>query len=137
MDKFKFTILRTEKQAALVQIVRDGKEERATLPLELLAEGHNSELTGDQFDMGIPYGLPFAEILGNVEITGADLQAALHNAGVWTLQDLESMMRPALGALTKVCYPILLTLHEKAKAYLPAEVKPAKKKKPPKEEDHE
>jgi hypothetical protein len=137
MDKFKFRILKTEGKAALVQIVRDGKEKRATLPIDLLAEGSNSEITGEQFDMGIPYGLPFAEILGEVSISPVDLENALHNANVWTLNDLESNLRPALGALTKVCYPVLLTLLQKAKAYHPAEVKPAKKKKTVKEEDHD
>jgi hypothetical protein len=55
----------------------------------------NHELTAAQIDSGIPYGLPFDEFLENL-----DAEIGLHNAGIWTLQDLYTHAQAAASALS-------------------------------------
>jgi hypothetical protein len=95
MKRYKFQFIARQGQVALVQVVRGGVTERCTLPIDIIIASEN-ELTGAQLDAGIPYGLLFEEFLPS----GSEV--ALHNAGIWTLNDLCVKAQTAVCALSSV-----------------------------------
>lgn len=94
MKKYPFRFVTRVGQAGVVEVVRDGATERCTLPMDIIIEA-KTQLTEAQIDSGIPYGLPFGEILN------PKAEIALHNAGIWTLQDLYMKAQTAVGALAE------------------------------------
>jgi hypothetical protein len=91
---YPFRFIARQGWAGLVEVNRDGNVERCLLPMGIITDG--KELTAAQLNAGIPYGLPFADILN------AEAETALHNAGVWTLADLHNKANQAVGALASV-----------------------------------
>ena len=103
---------------------------RRMLPASILAP------TQAQFEQGVPYGLPFAELLKPSDDLPANLETALHNAGIWTLDDLRTKGKQAVGAFQAAYGLELSRLIQIAATYKPVVAKPAKAKKS-KEIDHE
>lgn len=82
--------------SCLVEWVAGGEAHRAFIPPEAWApEG----VTATVLERGVPYGVPWQDI----RLPGGDLPAALarelHNAGIWTRQDLVRNQRAAMGAV--------------------------------------
>ena len=67
----------------------DGLLQRSWLPIE----EDNS-----QASKGIPYGVPFAQLL-NIKTTASDVQQKLRNRGLWTYKDLEQNQELLLNAI--------------------------------------
>jgi len=49
--------------------------------------------------MGIPYGLPFEFKLPGMTVTSHEIEVALHNAGIWTAEDVLKNTKLVQGAL--------------------------------------
>jgi hypothetical protein len=96
---------------------------RRMLPSSILAP------TQAQFEDGIPYGLPFAELLKPSADLPQNIEAALHNAGIWTLDDLRTKGKQAVGAFQAAYGLELSRLIQIAEAYKPVIVKAPKAKK--------
>ena len=92
------TVVKRSHEAVLVEFVRDGKVGRVIIP----ASADVLALTAGDLDLGIPWGIPWEDLLKEVTITPAQLAEALHNAGIWTAQDLQVNTRAAIGALQAV-----------------------------------
>ena len=76
--------------------------------------------TLEHLQAGIPYGLPFAEMIpAPAADFPANLETALHNAGIWNLDDLRTKGREAIGALQGVYTIELVRLIQLAENYKP------------------
>src|SRR5512146_3595940 len=71
---------------------------RALIPAGEIIEGAVSVET---LSLGIPYGLPWEQLL-TLSATPEALAAELRANGIWSLEDLEKNPRAAVGALQKV-----------------------------------
>lgn len=107
MKKYPFRLVTIRGDAGLVEIIRDGEIIRCILPAGLL-KGEDVELTDIQIDAGIPYGVPFAEFLQPSPFIASLVEKSLHNAGVWTLEDLRTKPNQVIRVLQAV-YGIELT----------------------------
>lgn len=118
MRKYLFRLITKSGQTGLIEINRDGALERCLLPTQLL-EG-NSELTSEQIDSGAPYGLPFSEFIqpSNFKDLAKQLEITLHNAGVWTLEDLRTKVPSVISALQTVYGIEFRKLIRAAEAYI-------------------
>lgn len=103
-------------------MVRNGETERYTLPISILL--YETELTDEQINTGIPYGLPFTEFLKQPGDIVPRIEIALHNNGIWTLQDLHTQAQSVMSALQSV-YRI-----ELGKLVLAAEIYSSQKHEP-------
>lgn len=70
-----------------------------------------------EFNAGIPYGLPFAEIIKPAENLPANLERLLHNAGIWTLDDLRANGRTVVSVMQSVYGIELSSLIREAESY--------------------
>lgn len=104
-------------------ILEDEGLVRRMLPASTLAP------TQSQFEQGVPYGLPFAELVHVPDDFATNLETALHNAGIWTLDDLRTKGKPAMGAFQAAYQMELSRLIQVAGTYKPVSAKPAKAKK--------
>lgn len=92
----KVTVIRRKGQAILVQWEDDGLH-RAQIPPHALLDG--DEVDPVELLMGIPYGLPWAEIMGDLVISGEEIEDTLRRHGIWSLEDLRTDPTSAAGAL--------------------------------------
>ena len=83
-------VIRKKNRTALVQWRDDnGRLLRGTIPAEQVEESEQ-ESTVDQsvLDMSVPYGVSWQDFMSDIYISAEDVEVALHNAGVWTVQDM-------------------------------------------------
>lgn len=92
----KVSVIRQKGQAVLVQWEDAGVLHRAQIPPHAL---DGDEVNPTELLMGIPYGLPWAEIMGDLIISGEEIEYELRRHGIWTLEDLQSDPTSAAGAL--------------------------------------
>ena len=96
---------------------------RRMLPSSVMAPSQ------EQFEEGVPYGVPFASLVKPSEDFALNLEKYLHNAGIWTLDDLRTKGKPAIGAF-QAAYGIELSrLIQIAETYKPVLAKAPKAKK--------
>ena len=89
-------VLKTQGASALVEWVADGEAHRVFVPAAKVKGG---SVTESVLGKGVPYGIPWRDIkLPALDIAAA-LEKALHNAGVWTAEDLVRNQRAAHGAV--------------------------------------
>jgi hypothetical protein len=102
----------TTGKSSIVEYLDKSGLHRVSVPVEAVAEKMDLEL----LEAAPPYGVPWAE-LPIKPFTGAQLQAALYAAGVWTGED--AMKRPQLviGALQGLLWLHLGSLVEFAAKY--------------------
>lgn len=106
------TIIQNKHTAALVEWVdRDGAH-RCIIPQSEISSDKQVEM--DVLLAGVPYGAPWAEI-EPVIVSGGEIERALHNASIWTFDDLQANPKGALGALQAVFGVTLSTLYQLAK----------------------
>ena len=90
----------------------------------------NHEPTLEEFQQGIPYGLPFKEIVQPSEDFSARVEVVLHNAGIWTIDDLRTKGKIVTGALQNIYSIELVRIIQAAELYLSSKpVKPKSAKK--------
>jgi hypothetical protein len=114
-------IIKSDGKAALVESVTDGMAYRRIVPVHLVNLDETNPSVGkmefSDFGVGIEYGLPFAQFI-NPGVTALQVETALHNAGIWTLEDLQSKGRQAIGALQSVYSLDLGRILQAAQNYL-------------------
>lgn len=82
-------------ESFLVEWVEDGKAKRGFIPAKKFDPAGMPESV---LSRSTPYGLPWAE-LASFSATPEGLEMALHNAGIWTLDDLTGNIQAGLGAI--------------------------------------
>ena len=87
--------IRRAKKASLVEWKEDGRSQRAWVPV-------GSEDDEEEARLGIPYGVPWAEILVPKTISPEDLEAALRSRGIWTAEDAQASPQAIAGAIVEL-----------------------------------
>jgi hypothetical protein len=82
-------------ESFLVEWVEDGQAKRGFVPAKKFDPVGMPESV---LSRSTPYGLPWAK-LANFSATPEGLESALHNADIWTLDDLVNKIQAAIGAL--------------------------------------
>lgn len=100
--------------AALVEFVEGQAVQRKTVSAGLL---DGEKISQDDLDMGVPYGLPWADLF-KINVTPKVIEKALHNAGVWTLEDLLGNPRRVIAALQSAYGVDIAALIRAASEYL-------------------
>jgi hypothetical protein len=118
-DGIVVNVLENNGKTALVEYVQDAIAHRCYIPSSKIYPGGDVVLS--VLKAGIKYGLPFAEFV-EISVTPADIEARLHNAGIWTLDDLRSKSQAALGALQAAYALELGKLFAASEAYSNKEV---------------
>lgn len=90
-------IISQHKQSALVEFTKNGKLQRATVPLSDIQEGQISDY---KLKMGIPYGIEWSKLV-RLQANAEDLQENLRSAGIWTGEDARRNAQRVLGVLQK------------------------------------
>ena len=106
----KATVLKRSGHAFLVQYVNEQKfTKRVIVPEEYLAssDGKVVELSEEDLDKAIPYGLAWEEYLKSVHISGNDIARALYAHGILTREDYKDNPNGVLGAVKEAATPIL------------------------------
>jgi len=88
-------------QAALVEYLEGGALRRCVVPLSLLSD---DEVAPEALERGLPYGLPWEELL-RLATTPEAVAQELRRRGIWTLADLRACPQAAVGALQS-CYGV-------------------------------
>lgn len=94
-------VLGTEGKSTLVAWDIDKTEKRGYVPAHLVM-GHADPgylVAHDDLLPSLPYGIPFAELL-KLKVTPKRLETALHQAGIWTLEDLKQKDRVLIRIAT-------------------------------------
>lgn len=82
-------------QSTLVEWKDDGRAQRTWVPVGL-------EDDEETVRMGIPYGVPWADILIPRAIFPEDLEAKLHERGIWTAEDAQANPQAIVGAIVEL-----------------------------------
>lgn len=83
---------------------------RVILPLDTIQDG---QVDAEDWEMGIPYGLPWEEML-TITATPQALAYELRKNGIYTYADLEANPQAAMGCIVKVYGVELSTLFQAA-----------------------
>lgn len=109
-------IIKTEGKNAVVEAFLDGTYVRRIIPLNKIIGG--VVVLADEFEKGIAYGLPFDEFIRPAEDFANKIDAAFHNAGIWTLEDLRQKSQEGMRALQSVYGLELARIAKAADIYL-------------------
>lgn len=100
-------------ESFLVEWVADGEAHRGYIPAKKFDPAGVPESV---LSRSTPYGLPFAKLV-SFSATPEGLEKALHNADIWTLDDLATKIQAAIGALQTAYYLDYAALKQAAKKY--------------------
>lgn len=98
----------------------EGRWQRRQLPQSEVVDG---KVGAEALEMGIPYGLPFAEMVAFP--TPAQVADELHRVGLWTLEDLEANPTLAKDVLRGACGTAWAALMAAARAFVDSDTQGA------------
>ena len=106
-------IVSSRGKGAVVEWVEKGKAFRKVVPV--------SKIKGKQIEQGVldkspDYGVPWAKEV-NPNASAEDIEAALHNAGVWTSEDAMKNPQAVIGAINTAYKSDLAAILRAAKKY--------------------
>jgi len=112
------TVVAINAKNAMVEYVIDKEVKRVIIPFALIADqiGTKVEIDEQELAKGIPFGVPFAEII-NLQVTPYALERALHNAGIWEYYDMVSKPSAVIGAIKQALNLDISTLMSAAQDY--------------------
>lgn len=108
-------VLNREGASVLVEW-NDGEIHRAYIPVTALKE--NGTVHKSTLEAGIPYGLEWEDIIGELKATPVEVGRKLRAAGIWTANDLFKNGNAALGAIQAAYGLDLATLMAAAQEHL-------------------
>jgi len=82
--------------SAMIECVLDGLTKRFVLGQEKV---HDGQVDISDLEQAAPYGLPIAELLGNIQFTPLKLEQACRERGLWTAEDFVQNPSLVQGAL--------------------------------------
>lgn len=110
-------VIQSHGKGAVVEWVDDGKAYRKIVPHNKVKDGRIEE---DVLDKSPDYGVPWAKEI-KLSASSDDLEAALHNAGIWTPQDAMKNSGSIMGALNATYKSDLASILRAAKKYITKE----------------
>lgn len=87
-------VISKHDNVTLVEWVENGELQRSLLPSEEVS--NDGECSNPQ--RGLSYGLPFADFI-SIDVTPMDIQRALYNSGIWTIEDVKNNLNGVQGAI--------------------------------------
>jgi hypothetical protein len=79
--------------------------------LQPIGDSDEANISEDQFDMGIPYGIPFDLKFHQFVITPEKLSLVFHQSNLWTVDDLVKNPKAVQGAILAACRDIFLDIN--------------------------
>jgi hypothetical protein len=108
------TKVRRKKHGQLVEFTDpDGRLRRVVVPPDAVSD--EGEVDDEVLGMGIPYGLPWERIIG--DLSAEAVADALRRAGIWTLDDLRHDRQAAVVALQHAIGAYVSQLTQAASSY--------------------
>jgi len=98
--KVRVMVVRQRGESALVQWTSAGLISRCYIPVEEIGAGE--KVGQDVLEAGIPFGLPFHELMDDIHITSVEVCNALRQRAFWTMQDIETKPQAAVGAINQL-----------------------------------
>ena len=94
--KISVRVISRKGPSAMIECTVDGLTKRFVLAQNLV---HDGQVDISDFEQAAPYGLPIAELLGNVQFTPLKLEQACRERGLWTAEDFVQNPSLVQGAL--------------------------------------
>lgn len=113
--KVPYVLIQSEDKTSLVEAKVDGQMVRVFIPTHKLTP---DELPVSLLNAGIPYGVPFEEIF-EAQASGEAVAKAMHDNGVWTVEDMRNRPEDAIAALQaayRLDFAMLIKAAEEQKA---------------------
>jgi len=95
----KVRVVGRKGHAVLVEWRDEEGYQRAYVPAKVVEDDYCPD---DELLLGIPHGLPWGEIVGDLVISGEEIEQALRAHGIWTLEDAQENATRAAAALLAV-----------------------------------
>lgn len=96
-------IVRRSGNAALVEWLKGDSLKRVTIPLSKIAvsdpKGKMGSTEKSILEIGIPYGVPWEEVIGEIKVTPEIIADSLRKHGIWTYEDAQANRQTIVGAL--------------------------------------
>lgn len=89
-------VIRAKGDAVLVEWLANGRFFRGIVRREAVVDGRCPQ---DELDAAIPYGVPWAEIIGELNATPQQIEDELHRVGIWTAEEAHANPQAVLGAI--------------------------------------
>lgn len=106
-------VVKKRGKGAVIEWVDKGRAFRKTVPLNKIKDG---EIEESILDKAPDYGVPWAKEL-NPKASPEDIETALHNAGLWTSDDVLRNPGGVIGALNAAYKTDLATVLQVAKKH--------------------
>lgn len=116
-DTTEVKILRAKNKAVLLEYSNGDGFSRVILPDHLIKE-HDGKayVTLDDLYAGIPYGVPWEDVIEALTIVPEEVAKSLRESGVWTIEDAEKNPQAVTGAVFACTRPILTQINSIVKS---------------------
>ena len=94
--KISVRVISRKGPSAMIEYSLDGLTQRFVLAQNLV---HDGQVDISDLEQAAPYGLPIAELVGNVQFTPLKLEQACRERGLWTAEDFVQNPSLVQGAL--------------------------------------
>ena len=95
-EKVAVRVVSRKGPSAMIECSLDGLTKRFVLGQNLV---HDGQVDISDLEQAAPYGLPIAELVGNVQFTPLKLEQACRERGLWTAEDFAKNPSLVQGAL--------------------------------------
>lgn len=104
-------IIKTAGKSTLIEWeLENGAPYRAWVPADAVEDC-------ESWHLGIPYGVPWSEVVTLNKVEGHEIERALRNAGLWTYEDARKRPQAILGILQSLLGMDLAQILIAAKSY--------------------
>jgi len=115
MNKYPFKLIANQGENGLIEVLRGGETTRCILPMVML---RGKDVSDAEIDLGIPFGLPFSQFLQANPFIPEIVEVKLHNAGIWTLDDLRQNAQKAVRIIQSVYHIELASIIKSAEDFV-------------------
>lgn len=115
----KAKVIKRKNQALLVEYTNENSIQRRIIVSALTNEsaGDVIDLSDEEIDAAIPYGIQWDYELEDVTISATNIERALIHHGIWTVDDFGKNPSAVLGAVHEAATPILILINQIVKEY--------------------
>jgi len=118
-------IVFSKNRAVLLEYLDDAnKPVRVSIPENMVqpsSDGKTAIVSEEILSMGVPYGVQFAEEIGNVTISGKSIEDSLHASGIWTCDDVIHNPQDVNSAVMAAASHVFSTINVLVRAYFSKE----------------
>lgn len=115
MREVQAKVITTERGLTLVEWLDGEYPNRAWVTPDQITDGAGRHLTVFHPEGGIPYGVDWSELTSGM-LNTTEIERRLHQANIWTVEDLQRQPNVALGVIRAVAGDVLQELLTSARA---------------------